>query len=110
MLDTNLDGAVKSLGVVGLAVIAVFVGVQKLLKDWKSTGAETNIISLMHIELERMAEQNTALSMELGRLHTELITLSHELQKLTIENQSLQTEVIALTNEISALKAITRKG
>ena len=109
MLDTNLDETAKSLGVVGLAVVAVFVGIQKLLRDWKSTGAETNLISLMHTELERMSDQNTALSTELGRLHTEVITLSQELQKLTVENQRLQTEVIALTNEISELKTLTRK-
>ena len=109
MLDTNLDETAKSLGIVGFAVIAVFVGIQKLLRDWKSTEAETSIISLMHTELERMSEQNTALSTELGRLHTEVITLSQELQKLTVENQRLQTEVIALTNEISELKTLTRK-
>lgn len=109
MLDISTEQIVQSLGVVGLAVIAVFVGVQKLLKDWRSTGAETNIITLMHTELERMSEQNTSLSTELGRLHTEVIALSTELQKLTVENQRLQTEVIALTNEISELKALTRK-
>lgn len=109
MLDINLDELTKSFGIVGLAVIAVFVGAQKLLKDWRSTGAETNIITLMHTELERMSEQNTALSTELGRLHLEVIALSQELQKLTVENQRLQAEVIALTNEIGQLNAITRK-
>lgn len=109
MLDTNLDETAKGLGIVGLAVIAVFVGAQKLLRDWRSTEAETSVITLMHNELERMSEQNTALSTELGRLHTEIITLSQELQKLTIENQRLQAEVIALTNEISELKTLTRK-
>lgn len=109
MLDTNLDETAKGLGIVGLAVIAVFVGVQKLLRDWRSTEAETSVITLMHNELERMSEQNTALSTELGRLHAEVITLTQELQKLTIENQRLQAEVIALTNEISELKALTRK-
>lgn len=109
MLDTNLDETAKGLSIVGVAVIAVFVGVQKLLRDWRSTEAETSIITIMHGELERMAEQNTALSTELGRLHTEIISLSQELQKLTIENQRLQAEVIALTNEISELKALTRK-
>ena len=109
MLGTNMDEIIQTTGIVGLAVIAFFIGVQKLLKDWKSSSAESNIITLMHSELDRMSEQNTALSTELGRLHNQIILLSQELQKLTLENQQLQTEVIALTKEISALKALTRK-
>jgi predicted nuclease with TOPRIM domain len=109
MLETNLEDTAKSLGIVGLAVIAVFVGVQKLLRDWRSTGAESNIITLMHTELERMSEQNTALSTELGRLHTEVIALSQKLHQLTVENQRLQAEVVALTHEINELNTFTRK-
>lgn len=109
MLDNIVEQVTQSLGVVALAVIAVFVGSQKLLKEWRSTKAETNIITLMHVELERMSKQNTALSVELGRLHDEVIALNQELQKLTIENQRLQTEVIALTDEVSSLKLFARK-
>ena len=109
MLSNITDQAVQGLGMVALAVIAVLVGTQKILKDWRGTAAETSVITLMHAELERMSEQNTKLSLELGRLHTEVIALNTELQKLTIENQRLQTEVVALTNEISELKALTRK-
>jgi hypothetical protein len=109
MLSNITDQAVQGLGMVALAVIAVLVGTQKILKDWRGTEAETSVITLMHAELERMSEQNTKLSLELGRLHTEVIALNTELQKLTIENQRLQTEVVALTNEISELKTLTRK-
>ena len=79
----------------------------KLLKDWRSTDAETNIINLMHSELERMSEQNTVLSTELGRLHNEVINLSQELQKLTLENQRLQIEVCSLSEEISIFKRLS---
>lgn len=109
MPEISSYSVIEVLGLISLTVITVFIGLQKLLKDWKTTNAETSIITLMHTELERMNEQNTALSVELGRLHTEVIALSTELQKLTVENQRLQTEVIALTNEISELKALTRK-
>jgi peptidoglycan hydrolase CwlO-like protein len=109
MLTNTADQLIQTAGIVGLAVIAFFIGVQKLLKDWKTTSAESNIITLMHTELDRMSEQNTALSTELGRLHSQIILLSQELQKLTVENQQLQAEVVALTKEISALKALTRK-
>lgn len=109
MLETNFEQNLQALSLVALAVMAVFIGAQKILKNWRSTEAETSIITLMHAELERMSEQNTKLSLELGRLHTEVIALNTELQKLTVENQRLQTEVVALTNEISELKALTRK-
>ena len=109
MFATNLESITQVVGGVSLAAVAIFVGIQKLLKDWKSTNAETSIITLMHSELERMSHQNTALSLELGRLHADIIVLSNKLQDLTIENQRLQSEVIALTNEISKLTSLTRK-
>jgi predicted nuclease with TOPRIM domain len=87
--------------------MGVFIGAQKILKNWRSTEAETSIITLMHTELERMSEQNTKLSIELGRLHSEVIALNTELQKLTVENQRLQTEVCALTQEVSNFKQMS---
>lgn len=109
MLESSFEQSLQATSLIAIAVIAVFIGVQKILKNWRSTEAETSIISLMHRELERMSVQNTKLSLELGRLHTELIALNQELQKLTVENQRLQTEVIALTNEVSNLKTLTQK-
>jgi predicted nuclease with TOPRIM domain len=109
MLDSNFEQSLQATSLVAIAVIAVFIGVQKMLKNWRSTEAETSIITLMHTELERMSEQNTKLSVELGRLHTEIIALNTELQKLTVENQQLRTEVVALTNEVSSFKALARK-
>jgi len=110
MLETTPESVLQVLGAVALAVIAVLIGVQKLLRDWKSTNAETSIITLMHTELDRMAEQNTALSTELGRLHNEVILLNGQLQKLTIENQRLQAEVVSLTREVTRLQAVLHKG
>lgn len=92
-----------------MAIIAALIAIPKLIKDWKNTGAETSVISLMHTELERLSKQNTDLSIELGRLHIQVITLNKELQKLTLENQRLQTEVVALTLEISSLKMMSLK-
>lgn len=104
MLGTYANNTIEVLGLVALAILAVFIGIQKLVKDWRSTSAETSIITMMHTELERMSEQNTALSTELGRLHTEVIALNQQLQKLTVENQRLQTEVCALTEQIGTFK------
>lgn len=110
MLDLVSNRLIEVAGSVAIAVILVLVGVQKILKDWKSTSTESNVISLMHTELERMAEQNTSLSVELGRLHGEVIALNHQLQKLTVEKQHLQLEVVALTREVARLQAVLHKG
>lgn len=110
MSEINPESVIQVLGMVALAVIAVFVGVQKLLKDWRSGSAENSVITLMHTELERMAEQNKSLSLELGRLHNEVINLNHQLQELTVENQRLQTEVVALTREVARLQTVLHKG
>jgi FtsZ-binding cell division protein ZapB len=109
MEHTSPDDIIQTLMMLAVAIIASLFVFKKLIKDWLSNDVESNIIKLMHIELERLSEQNTALSLELGRLHTEVIALNHELQKLTLENQRLQTEVIALTNEVSGLKLL-RQG
>ena len=109
MLDLVTDRLIEVLGGVALAILVVFIGIQKIVKDWRSTNAETSIITLMHTELERLSQQNTSLSNEIGRLHTEIIALNKELQNLTLENQRLQAEVVALTNEVSILRKLTRK-
>ena len=110
MLETSPDSLIQVVGMVAVAVIAVIVGSQKLLKDWKSSSVESSVINLMHSELERMSAQNTALSLELGRLHKEVIALNKHLQKLTLENQSLQSEVITLTKEVARFQSVLHKG
>jgi len=106
MLEIENHGLIQTLSMVALAIIALSVGVQKLLKDWKSTGAETNIISLMHSELERLSTQNTVLSTELNRLQQEMIRLNTQLAQLCIDNQALQSEVVVLTDEINKLRTL----
>ena len=106
MLEIENHGLIQTLSMVALAIIALSVGVQKLLKDWKSTNAETNIISLMHSELERLSTQNTVLSTELNRLQQEMIKLNAQLAQLCIDNQALQAEVVTLTDEINKLRTL----
>lgn len=110
MEHTSADEVIQTLMMLAVAIIAGLFVFKKLIKDWLSSDVESNIIKIMHTELERMSEQNAALSLELGRLHTEVITLNTELQKLTVENQRLQTEVIALTKEVSSLKLLRQGG
>lgn len=104
MVEIENHSLIQTVSLVALAVVAFSVGIQKLLRDWKSTNAETSIITLMHTELERMSEQNGVLSKELNRLQQEILVLNNQLSQLCIENQRLQTEVVALTDEVSKLR------
>lgn len=89
-----------------LALVAIAVGLQTILKNWKSTAAEGTLLHMMHSELERMSIQNSTLSSEIGKLQIELIKLSTQLTELTVENQKLQAEVSSLNSEISRLHNI----
>lgn len=89
-----------------VALTAVAVGLQTLLKNWKTTNAESSLLKMMHEELERMSTQNATLSQEIGKLQLELIKLSAQLTTLTIENQKLQAEVSNLNAEIARLHGI----
>jgi len=104
MVEIDNNSLIQTISIVALAVIAFSVGLQKLLKDWKSTNAETSVITLMHTELERMGQQNTLLATELNRLQQEMIILNTQLGQLCLENQQLQTEVVALTQEVNKFR------
>lgn len=102
----HVDQAFEAIMMLAVAVIASLFAFKKLSKDWLSNNVEANIIELMHVELDRMSQQNTSLSLELGRLHNEVILLNQELQKLTVENQRLQIEVMNLTTELNNFKQL----
>ena len=97
---------VQTISVAAMAIIALSVGVQKLLKDWRSTDAETSVIKMMHEELERMGQQNSKLTEELGKLQLDIVELNSQLTKLNIENNKLQEEIAALTTELNSFKKL----
>lgn len=99
---------ILGIGATGL-LGSMFFG-QKLLTLFKTDKAESNILSLMHTELERMSKQNTALSEELGKLQVEVISLNSNLRLLTAENERLNSEVSILTAEVTRLQDILHAG
>ena len=107
-MEAQNQDLIQTISLVALAAIGLVVGIQKLLRDWRSTQAETNIIQVMHTEIERMSDQNTKLSSEIGKLQEEIIRLNQELTKLNIENNKLQQEVSQLTLELSKFKETAR--
>lgn len=102
--DTGFIAQISA-GVV-VALTAIAVGLQTILKNWKANSTESSVLKMMHDELERMSTQNITLSAEIGKLQLELVTLSKQLTTLTIENQKLQTEVSNLNAEIARLHGI----
>ena len=107
-MEAQNQDLIQTISLVALAAIGLVVGVQKLVKDWRSTQADTNIIQVMRTEIERMSDQNTKLSSEIGKLQEEIIRLNQELTKLNIENNKLQQEVSQLTLELSKFKETAR--
>lgn len=94
-----------AMGVIGLAV-----GLQKVLKNWKETSAETSIVTMMHTELSRLSEHNSVLAKELSLLQVEIISLNKQLVALTAENQKLHSQVVSLTEEVNRLQELLEKS
>lgn len=97
-------------GMIAASLVGTAFLLQKFLTGWKADKTEGSVISLMHSELERMSEQNTKLSVELGKLQHEVIELNKQLRTLTAENQRLHAEVVVLTGEVSRLQSILQHG
>ena len=93
---------------IAFGLFGVVLGIQKLLKGWKETGAESSLITLMHQELERLAGQNKILLTELSSLQTEIIKLNRELRTMSDENQKLHAEVVMLSAEVSRLRDLLK--
>lgn len=110
MLPIETSTISQNIGTIAAGLFAGVFLLQKLLVGIKSDKAESSVIGLMHSELERMSEQNTALSVELGKLQQDLIELNQELRKLSTENQRLHSEVVALTAEVIRLRATLKEG
>ena len=94
--------------VIAFGVFGLVIGIQKLLKGWKETGAESSIITLMHQELERLSAQNKILLTELSSLQSEIIKLNRELRTMSDENQKLHAEVVSLSAEVSRLRELLK--
>ncbi len=103
-IDANSLAQIAAAFVIGLLAIAV--GLQTILKNWKSSNTENSLLQMMHTELERMSIQNKTLADEISKLQMELIKLSNQLSTLTHENHKLQGEVSGLNQEISRLHAL----
>jgi septal ring factor EnvC (AmiA/AmiB activator) len=105
-MDLENQGILQTISLLSVALIALVMGVQKLIRDWRTTKAESDIISIMHKEIERMSTQNSTLSIELGKLQEEIIELNKQISKLNIENNKLREEIESLTTELDNFKRL----
>jgi predicted nuclease with TOPRIM domain len=106
----NLPSVVSEITLAIVAGVAGLVlGIQKLVKYWKVTAAESSVVDLMHTELERLGHQNRLLTEELNKLQIEIITLNSQLRNLSIENNKLHSQVVNLSSEVTRLQALLNR-
>lgn len=108
MIPDDTSSITQYAGTLAGGLIAFIFLLQKFFNGWKSDRTESSVTALMHTELQRMGEQNTKLSEELGRLQLELINMNQELRTLHTENQRLHAEVNMLTAEVARLQSMLR--
>ena len=107
MINLSSFNVVESAGLLAVSLIGVVFALQKVLKNFKSESAESNIITLMHKELARLSDQNTKLSEELSAFQLQVVDLNKQIQKLTLENQRLHNEVARLHDMLELTKSRT---
>jgi septal ring factor EnvC (AmiA/AmiB activator) len=107
----NLDNPIiEALTTGALALVLLVIGLQKIVRDWKTTKAESDIISMLHEEIERMEQQNKKLSDELHGLQQKLISLSQDVTRLTIENNDLREKIADMMKELNVFKLEVNHG
>lgn len=106
LLGLSAGDIAQATTLIAVAILSAVFILQKVLKGFKDTATESNIITLMHAELQRMSTQNTLLATELNKLQLEIITLNKELGNLSAENQKLHKEVSSLTAEVGRLQKV----
>lgn len=94
-IQTSVATAITALG-------SVF-GIQKLVKIWKGSSVELDLITAMHEELNRLSAYNKTLSEELGKVQLDFMNINREMRSLSDENQQLHYEVKDLTLEVQRL-------
>lgn len=87
------------------ALVGLAFGLQKVLKSWKETGAETSVVDMMRKELTRLSEQNTKLAVETNKLQLQMIELNKVLLGVTNENIRLREEVKTLRESLENFNA-----
>lgn len=105
ILNTNSEVLQTSAATVMAALGSMF-GIQRLIKIWKGSSVELDLIKAMHEELNRLSDYNAKLSKELGEVQKDFLSLNKDIRELSDENQQLHYEVKELTLEVKRLNEI----
>lgn len=95
----------KLIGAATVGILSIALGLQQVMKRWKTTSAETSVLTLLHEELERMSKQNALLAGIVNTLQLEANKINLQLGKLQLENQKLNAEISCLTQEVVNLRS-----
>lgn len=110
MLGNIESPILEAISASAFAFVLLILGIQKIVRDWKTTRAESDIITMLHTEIQRMEEQNTRLSTEVHNLQQKIIQLGQEVTKLTVENSMLNEKISALIKELDMSKVEVNNG
>jgi predicted nuclease with TOPRIM domain len=102
-LQSGFDNLAQTSAAAATALVGAVFGIQKLLKTWKGSSAELDVITAMHEELNRLSAYNKTLSEELGKVQVDFLNINKEMRVLSEENQKLHYEVNGLTLEVKRL-------
>jgi hypothetical protein len=105
-LQEGLDILTRTSAATATALIGAVFGIQKLLKIWKGSSVELDLIIAMHEELNRLNTYNKTLSEELGKVQVDFLNINKEMRVLSEENQKLHYEVNGLTLEVKRLNEL----
>ncbi len=90
----NYEAVGAAVGGALTAVVAMGLSFQKAKKSWATTSAETSVISLLHVEVERLAAQNLTLARHLYDMQAQII-------QLRTENQGLELQIVRLKERLN---------
>lgn len=94
-LDLGSKAAVLTAALVGIAV-----GLQRVVKSWKSTDAETTLVTLLHKELERLSKQNTSLSEQFAENQQKLVEISNAFTDSLKDKRELEVKITELQEQL----------
>jgi phage shock protein A len=88
--------------VIGTGIGAIIIGlmvIQKLRKEWTTTGAETNVVQLLREQVELLDNHNKTLSQHLYDMQIQILNLRRENQELTLQVAHLENQIAEIKND-----------
>ena len=98
-MDLLNNPVAQVLGGIAGAIIMGLMVIQKLRKEWTTTGAETNVVQLLREQVELLDNHNKTLSQHLYDMQIQILTLRQENQELTLQVNQLEHQIAEIKND-----------